>query len=164
MAKSFWSRRAILRGFGVVSLGTLAIFSALTIASANPPNVQPQEHSKQKGAVGSWSLVVKFPNGSQQRSLGAFTSDGITIITNEGNKATGYGVWKSTGTNTFTYRFREPIYDTNGNLFGEVYVVQEAVLNSERDRFDSEGEGTVSDFNGNVIAVETTTVQATRIK
>jgi hypothetical protein len=73
-------------------------------------------------------------------------------------------VWSDTGSNKFTYRFREPIYEANGNLFGEVYVVQQATLNSARDSFESTGTGTISDLNGNIIATDSTTVQATRIK
>jgi hypothetical protein len=161
--KSFRNHCAILISLGIVGLGTLAIFPILNIASANDPIVQSKQYLKQKGAVGSWSFIVKFTNGSQDRSLGAFTSDGIAIAANTRIKTPGFGVWQSTGANTFTYKLREPIYDTNGNLFGEIYVVQEAVLNSTNDEFNSVGKATLYDLSGNIISVETTTVQGTRI-
>jgi hypothetical protein len=162
MAKnSLWSRREILRGVGVISLGTLGIFSALNKTGANAQTVQPRGRF---GAVGSWFFQVQFSNGEQERVLGAFTSDGILILTVERNKAPGYGVWSGTGSNTFTYRFREPIYEANGNLFGEVYVVQQATLNSTKDSFVSTGTGTISDLNGKIISTDSTTVRGTRIK
>jgi hypothetical protein len=120
--------------------------------------------SSQKGPVGSWVFSVRFSNGEQERVLGAFTSDGILILTVERNKAPGYGVWSGTGSNRFTYRFREPIYEANGNLFGEVYVVQQATLNSTKDSFVSTGTGTISDLNGKIISTDSTTVRGTRIK
>lgn len=73
-------------------------------------------------------------------------------------------MWKSTGFSTFTYSFREPFYDANNNLIGEVHVVQEAILAPEYDKFESTGKANIYDLNGKVIAVETTTAQATRIK
>lgn len=158
--KSSWNRREILRGAGVISLGTLAIFSALNRTDANAQTVQP----RRQGAVGSWFFSVQFANGEQERVLGAFTSDGIVILTVERTKAPGYGVWESTGSNTFTYKFREPIFEANGNLFGEVYVVQRATLNPAKDSFESTGTGTIYDLNGNVISTDSTTVRATRIK
>jgi hypothetical protein len=158
--KSLWNRREILRGAGIISLGTLVTFSALNRTDANAQAVQP----RRQGAVGSWFFSVQFANGEQERVLGALTSDGIVILTVERNKAPGYGVWESTGFNTFTYKFREPIYEANGNLFGEVYVVQRAVLNSAKDSFESTGTGTIYDLNGNVISTDSTTVRATRIK
>jgi hypothetical protein len=162
MAKnSLWSRREILRGVGVISLGTLGIFSAL---NKTGQTVQQRGHSPQKRPVGSWFFSVQFSNGEQERVLGAFTSDGILILTVERNKAPGYGLWSGTGSNTFTYRFREPIYETNGNLFGEVYVVQQATLNSAKDSFESTGTGTIYDLNGNIISTDSTTVRGTRIK
>ncbi len=165
MAKnSLWSRREILRGVGVISLGTLGIFSALNKTGANATTVQQRGHSPQKGPIGSWFFEVQFSNGEQERVLGAFTSDGILILTVERNKAPGYGVWSRTGSNTFTYRFREPIYEANGNLFGEVYVVQQATLNSARDSFESTGTGTIYDLKGNKISTDSTTVRGTRIK
>lgn len=70
--KSFWSRRAILKGVGVASLGTLAAFPALTLARASYPRKRSHERSRQEGAVGSWSFIIRFPNGSQERSLLSF--------------------------------------------------------------------------------------------
>lgn len=165
MAKnSLWSRREILRGVGVISLSTLAIFSALNKTGANAQIVQTRGRPQQKGAVGSWFFSVQFANGQQERVLGAFTSDGIVILTVEQTKAPGYGVWEMTGFNTFTYKFREPIFEANGNLFGEVYVVQQAILNSAKDSFESKGTGTIYDLKGNVISTDSTTVRGTRIK
>jgi hypothetical protein len=165
MAKnSLWGRREILRGAGVISLGTLAIFSALNKTGANAQTVQLMGRSPQKGPVGSWFFSVQFSNGQQERVLGAFTSDGILILTVERSKAPGYGVWSATGLNTFTYKFREPLFDANGNLFGEVYVVQQATLNSAKDILESRGTGTVYDLNGNMISTDSTTVRGTRIK
>jgi|SRR4028118_51996 hypothetical protein len=165
MAKNpLWSRREILRGVGVIGLGTLGIFSALNKTGANAQTVQPGGRYPQKGPVGSWFFEVQFSNGEQERVLGAFTSDGILILTVERNKAPGYGVWSGTGSNRFTYKFREPIYEVNGNLFGEVYVVQQATLNSAKDSFESTGTGTIYDLNGNIISTDSTTVRATRIK
>ncbi len=161
--KYFCSRRAILRRLAVVSLGTLAILPALNIASANYPSVDSKKKSKRKRIVGSWSFVITFANGSQDKSLGAFTSDGITIVANTSIRSSGFGSWSRTGSNTFTYNLREPIYDQSGALFGEVDVIQEAVFSLTGDEFDSEGKATLSDLNGNIISVETTTVQATRI-
>jgi len=72
MAKNYlWSRREILRGVGVISLGTLGIFSALNKTAANATTVHPMGHSPQKGAVGSWIFEVQFSNGQQERVLGA---------------------------------------------------------------------------------------------
>lgn len=161
---SLWSRREILRGAGVISLSTLGIFYALNKIDAKAEAVQSRGHSQQNGAVGSWFFSVQFANGGQERVLGAFTSDGIVILTVERTKAPGYGVWESTGSNTFTYRFREPIFEANGNLFGEVYVVQQATLNSAKDSFESTGTGTIYDLKGKKISTDSTTVQGTRIK
>jgi hypothetical protein len=162
--KSFWSRRAVLKGVGIVSFSILAAFPAVTLAKASDSSTRSHTRSRQKGAVGSWSFVIKFTNGSQERSLGAFTSDGIATIINEQTKAPGFGVWESTGFNTFTYNFREPVYDVNNNLIGEVHVVQTAILEREDNKFESTGKATVYDFSGKLIAVETTTAEATRIE
>lgn len=148
----------------ITSIGTLAAFPTLSMAGESYASIPSRGRTKQKGAVGSWSFIISFANGSQDRSLGAFTSDGITIVTNERTKSTGFGVWESTGSNTFTYKFREPIYEPNGNLAGEVYVVQDAILNEIIDEFNSTGKGTVYDLNCKIIAVENTTAQATRIR
>lgn len=163
--KSLWNRREILKGAGVIGLGSLAIFSALNRTDAKAQTGQPRIQYPQLGAVGSWFFAVQFANLEQEeRVLGAFTSDGIVILTVERTKAPGYGVWQSTGPNTFTYRFREPIYEASGNLFGEVYVVQQAILHSTNDRFESTGTGTIYDLNGNIISTDSTRVQGTRIK
>ncbi|MBW4434897.1 MAG: hypothetical protein KME28_25085 [Pelatocladus maniniholoensis HA4357-MV3] len=107
--KSFWSRRAILKDIVIASIGTLAAFPVLNMARATHASVASKKLTKQKGAVGSWTFIVSFSNGSQDKSLGAFTSDGITIITNERTKSSGFGVWESTGSNTFDkyYSYKE---------------------------------------------------------
>ncbi|HEY9601269.1 MAG TPA: hypothetical protein V6C85_06630 [Allocoleopsis sp.] len=73
-------------------------------------------------------------------------------------------MWQITGPNTFTYKFREPIYEANGNLFGEVSVVQQAVLHSTNNSFKSTGTGTIYDLSGNIISTDSTTVRGTRIQ
>ena len=131
----------------------IVLFSLPASAASSSPG-----HTQR--VVGTWNLMVTFPDGHTEPSQVIFNQNGTFVNLTPGP---GGGKWFTIKQDaTFSYRFSEVIL-TNGMFTALVEVQQTGKLNADGSTFTAEGTGSVYDpATGNLVMVNHTTTVATR--
>lgn len=134
--------------------------SAVAQAHGNEHTTPPQKAAQKRTPVGTWNLMVTFPDGHTEASQVIFNRNGVFVNLTPGP---GGGKWFPTEDDaTFSYAFSEVIL-VNGTFTALVEVQQTGKLNADGTAFTASGTGSVYDpATGNLLMVNHTTTVATR--
>jgi hypothetical protein len=140
------------------------------------PSEEPKD-PKKATLVGSWLLTVNIPGNAPPfdsfKALWALTKDGLLISSAQGDVAptpfptgsSAYGAWEQTGDHQFAATFLSILYDSQtGENMGQFKLQQTITLGDKGDEWSGPFRLTVTDPDGNVVAVVDGSAQASRIK
>ena len=144
--------------------------------SESSPDSDVSSSAKKRTLVGSWLLTVTIPDNPPPfdsfSGLWALTGDGILIASAQGDitptpfpsSTSQYGAWASFGGRQFGATFASILYDVQtGENMGMFKLSQNITLNDAGDEWTGPFKLTVSDPDGNVVAVVNGTAKAKRI-
>lgn len=125
--------------------------------------------------VGSWQVTVTSPQGGPGSSLGTFGADG-TLVTSPPPvlprpgapgevvlASAGHGAWEATGPDAAMLTFVARAVDGQGNPAASMTVRAGIRLGADGRTFSGKGTRAFAGPDGNVLATQQITVQATRI-
>ena len=154
------SRLVRLLAFSLVTgIALLGLGFVVVVHPGSTPHTPRADAKDPLSPVGSWNLIVTFPDGSQNPSTMKFYQGGTLTVFTPGP---GTGTWSMTSSNQFQYTFTEEILHSQGIQTGYVDVQQQATLSADGKTYTASGSGTVYAMNGTLLAVNQTTTVATR--
>jgi hypothetical protein len=149
MAKPLDRRSLLVRGGALTPvLGAAALMSPALTSPAAAAGHRPER------LAGTWAVTVTIPDlPSNPPELGifAFTGDGLMMGTSGGDKTVGFGTWRRTGLDTYTWDYRHFLIDADNNITGDIRVTQNGVLSSPAE-FTADGPALAYDLNGDLLA------------
>ena len=151
--------------------GVLVIAAALVAFSQVTPThaTDPGNGLGPKTLVGAWFVEVTPTQVPPFVSLGIFNSDGtLTNISSSSlifpPESPGYGVWSTAGAHKFASTFFTIVGDGTGKVAATNKVRAIVTVDPSGDHFSGRFQVDIFDANGTLIASDTGTVQARRIK
>jgi hypothetical protein len=158
---------------------SILAFVLLGLFAANrSPVTNAQEATPMAGQefVGSWRLTVAEAEAPPFLALGTFGADGTVVVSPPPvvppsphgpatvvHTSAGHGAWEVTGANTAIATFVLLAADEKGNPFATRTIRGSLMLGADGQSFSGEFEATVADPAGNVMAIESGVIQATRL-
>jgi hypothetical protein len=132
-------------------------FDASAAVSHGEDHGSDQGPATERPPVGMWLTSVILGGQTIYQSFESFTSDGLEFLNDNGSPSAGnvcFGVWSSTGKNTYKIYHPSWSYDDKGNLNGTVVIKETITIQTGGNSF----KGTVTvdsyDLNGKVSAPE----------
>jgi hypothetical protein len=159
--KGKYSRRDLLRRFS--GLAPAVGLAAVSVPALTPSPASASTSTGLTTIAGTWETLVTFPGNPgtpAEHGLTAFTPDGI-VTAMSGSNVTGFGTWKPTGEKTFALDFRHLLFDSGGNVTGEVRVSQQGTVTSPN-QYTAAGTGAAYDLNGNLLGSNQNQTSGTR--
>jgi hypothetical protein len=142
----------------VATAAALLVFPLVGATAAQAKGEAPKSSATQvtAGLVGTWTVHVHIPGSADVVPNIHFTPGGLAFVSSSG----GSGVWYKTGTDHYSYRLAEPMFDAGGTYLGRLDVRQNIVISG--DTFTGSGETAVYDVNDTLTATVPVTEDATR--
>ena len=149
------SFKAGLRASLVLVLAIVGFAPATSMAAT--AQVAPHELTTLAASpVGTWSATVTIQGMPPFPSTFHFTPQGVVLLAGHGA-----GLWKSTGTNTFTMVVAEGLFTPDNIYLGWVKIQQSPTLSGNT--FTSAGVSSVHDVNDVFSQNVNVTISATRV-
>jgi hypothetical protein len=138
----------------------------LTAPGAGNQNASAGAPAASTSIAGLWKINFLSGGAVVDVAFDAWHSDGTEVLNDytdpiEGNVC--LGVWKQTGTHTFTLKHPSWYFDTNGNLLGTVIIHESVSLSTNGNSFSGPVAEDIYDVSGNLLDELTGQVSATRI-
>lgn len=105
--------------------------------------------------VGLWSSNVLLGGQGIFQAFESFTSDGLEFLNDNGAPQAGnvcFGIWKSTGKNTYQVYHPSWSYDANGNVTGTVIIREQITIDPSGNTFSGTVVVQTFDLNGKIAA------------